>query len=88
MSPYYYHMAPITLDWLQIVALLGAAQGAFLTGILATQRRNRTANRLLAAAMLAFSIQLATTVYYRRSWSRSSPISSGCRTRCSCSTGR
>jgi len=57
-------MAPIALDWLQIVALLGAAQGLFLTGILATQRRNRTANRLLAAAMLAFSIHLATTVYY------------------------
>jgi AraC-like DNA-binding protein len=57
-------MAPIALDWLQIAALLGAAQGVFLTGILATQRRNRTANRLLAAAMLAFSIHLATTVYY------------------------
>jgi AraC-like DNA-binding protein len=57
-------MTPIALDWLQIAALLGSAQGIFLTGILATQRRNRTANRLLATAMLAFSIHLATTVYY------------------------
>jgi AraC-like DNA-binding protein len=57
-------MAPITLDWVPIVALLGAAQGVFLAVILATQQRNRTANRLLAFAMLAFSIGLASIVYY------------------------
>jgi len=43
---------------------LGAIQGVFLTIVLATQRTNRTANRLLAVAMLAFSIHLVTVVYY------------------------
>jgi AraC-like DNA-binding protein len=57
-------MARLTLDWLHIVALLGAAQGLFLAGVLATKRSNRTANRLLAAAMLAFSIFMATGVYH------------------------
>lgn len=56
-------MALVTLDWLHLVALLGAAQGIFLTAVLAFQRRNRTANRLLAAAMFAFSIYLASAVY-------------------------
>ncbi|HEX7121501.1 MAG TPA: hypothetical protein VF178_03955, partial [Gemmatimonadaceae bacterium] len=57
-------MASLTLDWLHVVVLLGAIQGVFLAAVLATKRRNRTANRLLAAAMLAFSIGLATTVYH------------------------
>lgn len=52
------------LDWLLLIALLGAVQGVFLTGALFTKRRNRTANRLLAAMMLAFSIYLATSVYH------------------------
>lgn len=57
-------MALITLDWLHVAALLGAIQGVFLAAVLATQRRNRTANRLLAVAMLAFSIHLTSVVYY------------------------
>jgi hypothetical protein len=57
-------MASLTLDWLHIIVLLGAVQGVFLAGALATKRRNRTANRLLAATMLAFSIGLASTVYH------------------------
>jgi len=57
-------MATITLDWLHIVALLGAVQGLILAGVLATRRRNRTANRLLAVAMLAFTIHLITAVYH------------------------
>jgi hypothetical protein len=57
-------MASLTLDGLHIIALLGAIQGVFLAGVLATKRRNRTANRLLAALMLGFSITLATTVYH------------------------
>jgi AraC-like DNA-binding protein len=57
-------MQSMTLDWLNIAALLGAAQGFFLAGVLATQRRNRTANRLLAVAVLAFSIQMITVVYH------------------------
>jgi AraC-like DNA-binding protein len=57
-------MATITLDWLHIVALLGAVQGLILAGVLAVRRRNRTANRLLAVAMLAFTIYLTTSVYH------------------------
>jgi AraC-like DNA-binding protein len=57
-------MASLTVDWLHLVVLLGAVQGVLLAGVLAARRRNRTANRLLAAAMLAFSIHLASAVYY------------------------
>jgi len=57
-------MASLTLDWLHVIVLLGAIQGVFLAGVLATKRSNRTANRLLAAAMLAFSIYLASVVYH------------------------
>jgi AraC-like DNA-binding protein len=54
----------LTLDWLHTIVLLGAVQGVFLAGALAARRSNRTANRLLAAAMLSFSLYLATTVYH------------------------
>ena len=54
----------ITLDWLHIIALLGALQGLFLAGVLAVRERNRTANRILAVLMFAFSISLATSVYH------------------------
>ena len=57
-------MTPTALDWLHIAALLGAVQGVFLGLVLATQRRNQTANRLLGVAMLAFSLHLTSTVYY------------------------
>lgn len=57
-------MATITLDWLHIIALLGAVQGLILAGVLAVRRRNRTANRLLAVAMLAFTIYLMSSVYH------------------------
>jgi AraC-like DNA-binding protein len=54
----------ITLDWLHIITLLGAVQGLILAGVLAVRRTNRTANRVLAVAMLMFSIYLATSVYH------------------------
>jgi AraC-like DNA-binding protein len=57
-------MGRLTLDWLHVVALLGAVQGVFLAGVLATKQRNRAANRILAAAMLSFSISLVSTVYH------------------------
>jgi AraC-like DNA-binding protein len=57
-------MANITLDWIQLAALVGALQGLLLTGVLLAQRRNLTANRLLAALMAAFTIYLASEVYY------------------------
>ena len=56
-------MASFTLDWLHVVTLLGAVQGVFLAAVLGSRRRNRTANRLLAALVLAFSIHLASSVY-------------------------
>lgn len=57
-------MGTITLDWLHILALLGAVQGLILALVLAVRQRNRTANRVLAGAMVAFSIYLATSVYH------------------------
>jgi AraC-like DNA-binding protein len=66
-------MASLTLDWLHVIVLLGALQGLFLTAALATRRRNRTANRLLAALMLAFSVHLATTVYHAAHLERAFP---------------
>jgi hypothetical protein len=54
----------ITLDWLHIVALLGAVQGLVLAGVLAARRRNRTANRVLAVLLLAFTNYLVMSVYY------------------------
>ncbi len=54
----------MTLDAFHVVALLGAIQGLLLAGVLATKRRNRTANRLLAVAIFAFSIQMISVVYH------------------------
>jgi AraC-like DNA-binding protein len=63
----------ITLDWLHVVALLGAVQGLILSGVLAARRRNRTANRILAVAMVAFSIFLASSVYHAAGLERAFP---------------
>ena len=57
-------MARLTLSWLQVINLLGAIQGLVLAGALVTKRSNRTANRFLAATMVAFSIYLVTAVYH------------------------
>lgn len=57
-------MASITLDWIQLAAAVGALQGLLLTGVLVAQRRNRTANRLLAALMVSFTAYLASEVYF------------------------
>lgn len=57
-------MASLTLDGFQLAAALGALQGLIIAAILFTLRRNRTANRLLATLMLAFSAYLASSVYY------------------------
>lgn len=54
----------MTLDWLHVIALLGAIQGVFLASVLALRRRNRTANRILAALVVAFSLHLASAVYH------------------------
>jgi AraC-like DNA-binding protein len=57
-------MARLTLDWIQVAAVVGTVQGLLLTGVLLTQRNNRTANRLLAALMATFTLFLASDVYY------------------------
>jgi AraC-like DNA-binding protein len=57
-------MSPLTLEPLHLIVLLGAIQGVFLTGALAARRSNRTANTLLAAAMLVFSVSLASSVFH------------------------
>jgi AraC-like DNA-binding protein len=57
-------MASLTLDWMQLAAVVGALQGLLLTGVIVAQKNNRTANRLLAALMAAFTIYLASEVYY------------------------
>ena len=63
----------LTLDWLQLVALVGAVQGLLLAGALAAHRTNVTANRLLAALMVAFSLFLLGDVYYASGLIRSYP---------------
>ena len=57
-------MASLTLDWIQIACVVGALQGLFLTGVIGAQKRNRTANVLLAVLMATFTIYLASTVYF------------------------
>jgi AraC-like DNA-binding protein len=54
----------MALNGFQLAALLGSAQGFLLAGVLAVQERNRTGNRLLSVAMVAFSIYLITVVYH------------------------
>ena len=66
-------MASLTLEWLQLAALVGALQGLLLTGVLVAQRSNRTANRLLAALMAAFTVFLASGVYFTTGAFRSFP---------------
>ena len=52
------------LGWVELAAAAGAVQGVFLCAALLAQRGNETANRLLAALMAAFTVYLASTVYY------------------------
>lgn len=57
-------MPSLTLDWLQLAAVVGAVQGLFLSAVLFAQHKNRTANRLLAVQVVAFSVFLASSVYF------------------------
>jgi AraC-like DNA-binding protein len=58
-------MASLTLGWVQLAAIVGALQGLVLTAVLAGQRTNRTANRLLATLMATMTIYLAAGPYYK-----------------------
>ena len=66
-------MASLTLDWIELAQVLGALQGFLLTCVLFTRRKNRTAHRVLAALMAAFTIYLASGVYYSAGLVRSFP---------------
>lgn len=57
-------MASLTLGWIELAAVVGSLQGLLLAGTLLAQRHNRTANRLLAALMISFTIYLASSAYY------------------------
>jgi AraC-like DNA-binding protein len=66
-------MQSIALDWLHIIALLGALQGIFLAGVLITKKQNQTANRVLAAMTFTFTISLLTAVYHSARLERAFP---------------
>lgn len=56
-----------------VLYLLGAAQGLFLAAVLASRSRNALPNRLLAAFVLVFSVDLAMAVYHASELSTRSP---------------
>jgi AraC-like DNA-binding protein len=66
-------MASLTLSWIQLAAAVGALQGLFLTAVVAAQRSNRTANRILAVLMAALTVYLASGVYYASGLFRAYP---------------
>ena len=54
----------MTVDWIHLAILVGALQGFLVAGALVAHRTNRTANRLLAALVVTFTISLLQEVYY------------------------
>jgi len=66
-------MTRVTFDWIQLAIVLGAVQGLLLAAVLVAHRTNRVANRLLAALMVAFSVSLASVVYYASDLTRLYP---------------
>jgi AraC-like DNA-binding protein len=63
----------VTIDWIHLAELAGAVQGFLLAAALTAHRTNRTANRLLAALMAAFTVSLLSEVYYAAGLVRSLP---------------
>ncbi len=61
-------MSAGTLNWWQLIALLGAVQGVIVAMALATKRPRRTPNLLLAAALCCFSLHLVSVTYYSAGW--------------------
>ena len=55
---------PTFSSGIEVLFLLGAAQGLFLAAVLASRHRNALPNRLLAALVLVFSLDLAMAVYH------------------------
>lgn len=54
----------LTIGWIQLAAAAGALQGILLAAALLSHEGNRTAHRLLAALMVAFTVYLLEAVYY------------------------
>lgn len=58
-------MEPLPLrNGFVILFILGAVQGVFLATVLSSRKHNVVANRVLAALMLVFSLDLAAAVYH------------------------
>lgn len=57
--------------------LLAALQGVLLSAFLFTKKQNHAANLVLAVAMLALSVELATVVYYSKGWYKLFPHAMG-----------
>lgn len=55
-------------ELINTLLLLGTGQGLFLAVVLATKQTNSTANKVLAVAMLAFSVSIFERVYYAREY--------------------
>lgn len=55
-------------ELINTLLLLGAGQGVFLAGVLASRRTNPAANKLLAVAMAAFSLFIFLRVYFAREY--------------------
>jgi len=55
-------------ELINTLLLLGTGQGLFLAVVLATKQTNSTANKILAVAMLAFSVSIFERVYYAREY--------------------
>ena len=64
---------PTFSSGMTVVYLLGAAQGLFLAAVLASRPRNTVPNRLLAALVLVFSVDLAMAVYHASGFSTRHP---------------
>jgi AraC-like DNA-binding protein len=64
-------------DVFHTIYLLAALQGLLLSAFLFTKKQNHAANLVLAAAMLALSIELATVVYYTKGWYKQFPHAMG-----------
>jgi AraC-like DNA-binding protein len=62
------HFTAVLPQLIDTLLVLGAAQGLFLAVVLATKRTNSTANKLLAVAMLAFSLFVVRSLYYERGY--------------------
>jgi len=63
----------LTIDWIHLAILVAGVQGFLLAGTLAAHRSNRTANRLLAALVAAFTVYLLEEVYYSAGLVRTYP---------------